>query len=52
VLPAFYERDEQGLPRRWLALMRASLRSVGPRFSASRMLAEYMDGPYGGAKPD
>ncbi|MFL5830679.1 MAG: alpha-glucan family phosphorylase [Solirubrobacteraceae bacterium] len=46
VLPPFYERDERGLPSGWLALMRASLRTLGPRFSASRMLAEYVDGPY------
>jgi starch phosphorylase len=46
VLPAFYERDEHDLPVRWLALMRASLRTLAPRFSASRMLAEYVEGPY------
>jgi starch phosphorylase len=46
VLPAFYERDEQGLPRAWMTMMRASLRSLAPRFSATRMLAEYLDGPY------
>jgi glycogen phosphorylase len=44
--PAFYTRDEGGLPQRWLALMRASLRTIGPRFCASRMVAEYVDGPY------
>jgi starch phosphorylase len=48
VLPAFYESDERGLPVRWLALMRASLRSLAPRFCATRMLAEYLDGPYRG----
>ena len=52
VLPAFYERDEHGFPSRWLALMRASLRSLGPRFCATRMLAEYIDGPYRGDEPD
>jgi starch phosphorylase len=46
VLPAFYERDERGLPPRWLARMRASLRTLGPRFCAARMLAEYARGPY------
>jgi starch phosphorylase len=46
VVPAFYARDERGLPARWLALMRASLQSIGPRFCASRMLAEYAEGPY------
>ena len=48
VLPAFYERDERGLPPRWLARMRASLRTLAPRFSATRMLQEYADGPYRG----
>ncbi len=48
VLPAFYERDQAGLPTRWVALMRNSLRTLGPVFCASRMLAEYVDGPYRG----
>jgi starch phosphorylase len=46
VVPAFYDRNEQGLPDAWLARMRASLKTNGPRFSASRMLAEYVAGPY------
>jgi glycogen phosphorylase len=48
VVPAFYDRDEHGLPARWLAMIRGSLRSNGPRFSAARMLAEYTEGPYRG----
>jgi starch phosphorylase len=46
VLPTFYERDERGLPTAWLAKMRASLRTLGPRFCATRMLAQYAAGPY------
>jgi starch phosphorylase len=46
VVPAFYDRDDAGLPERWLDVVRASLRTLGPRFCASRMLAEYLDGPY------
>jgi starch phosphorylase len=46
VLPTFYERDERGLPVGWLARMRASLRTLGPRFCATRMLCEYARGPY------
>jgi starch phosphorylase len=46
VVPAFYDRDDRGLPPAWLGRMRASLRSLGPRFCATRMLAEYVDGPY------
>jgi starch phosphorylase len=48
VLPAFYERDADGLPAAWLERIRASLRTLAPRFSASRMLREYVEGPYRG----
>jgi glycogen phosphorylase len=46
IVPAFYERDERGLPAAWLNRIRASLRSIGPRFCATRMLSEYVEGPY------
>jgi starch phosphorylase len=46
VVPAFYDRDQRGLPPAWLGRMRASLRSLGPRFCATRMLGEYVSGPY------
>jgi starch phosphorylase len=49
VLPAFYDRDENGVPVAWLARVRASLKTLGPRFSATRMLSEYLSGPYRGA---
>ncbi|MFL5862126.1 MAG: alpha-glucan family phosphorylase, partial [Solirubrobacteraceae bacterium] len=48
VLPTFYDRGEAGLPARWVEMMRASLRTLGPLFCASRMLAQYVDGPYRG----
>jgi glycogen phosphorylase len=41
VIPLFYDRDADGLPRRWLAMVRASLKTNGPRFSAARMVEEY-----------
>jgi starch phosphorylase len=46
VLPAFYERDGDALPHAWLTRMRASLRTLAPVFNASRMLSEYLKGPY------
>jgi starch phosphorylase len=46
VVPAFYARDEHGIPRAWLDRMRASLRTLAPAFSATRMLAGYADGAY------
>jgi starch phosphorylase len=46
VLSSFYDRDESGLPPRWIERMRASLKTIGPEFCASRMLAQYLSGPY------
>lgn len=42
VIPLFYDRDADGIPRGWLAMVRASLKSNGPQFSAARMVGEYV----------
>jgi starch phosphorylase len=41
VIPLFHDRDEDGVPRRWLAKVRASLRTNGPAFCAARMVSDY-----------
>ncbi len=41
VLPMFYERDDRGIPVRWVQWIRESLRVHGPAFSATRMFREY-----------
>lgn len=41
VVPTFSRRDADGLPVEWLRLIRSSLKSNGPRFSATRMVREY-----------
>jgi starch phosphorylase len=46
VVPAFYDRDADGIPQAWLQRIRASLRTLGPRFSAGRMLSEYVEQVY------
>ncbi|HSB25361.1 MAG TPA: alpha-glucan family phosphorylase [Burkholderiaceae bacterium] len=46
VVPMFHERDADGIPQRWVAMMRRSLITHGPRFSATRMLREYADRVY------
>jgi starch phosphorylase len=46
VVPMFHERDADGIPQRWVAMMRRSLVTHGPRFSARRMLREYADRIY------
>ena len=40
IVPEFYERDAEGLPRRWIARMRASMAALAPHFSSVRMLQE------------
>jgi starch phosphorylase len=42
VAPAFYIRDSADLPPRWLAMLRHTLRTLGPKVLASRMLREYV----------
>jgi starch phosphorylase len=46
VVPRFYDRDKQGMPRRWLALVRQAIVSVTPRFSARRMVKTYAEELY------
>ena len=46
MLPAYYERDEAGLPQRWIELMRESIAELGPRFGTARMVAEYVERLY------
>jgi len=46
VVPMFHERDASGVPQRWVAMMRRSLMTNGPRFSATRMVREYADRVY------
>ncbi len=46
VVPMFYERDAAGIPRRWVARMKRSIRTLAPVFCTARMLAEYRDDVY------
>ncbi|MGZ4179510.1 MAG: hypothetical protein ACXVUL_02320 [Solirubrobacteraceae bacterium] len=46
VVPAFYDRDAEGLPRAWLACIRASLRTLAPAFAAGRMVEDYVERIY------
>jgi starch phosphorylase len=46
VVPRFFDHDESGLPRRWIETMKASIESVLPRFSAHRMVRDYLEETY------
>lgn len=41
VIPMFFERDEKGLPRRWLQRIRGAMVTLVPQFTTERMVREY-----------
>ncbi|MFM7108572.1 MAG: alpha-glucan family phosphorylase [Planctomycetaceae bacterium] len=41
VIPLFYERDGDGLPRKWIRMMMNSIATLAWRFSAHRMVMDY-----------
>jgi glycogen phosphorylase len=46
VIPEFYVRDEQGIPRGWVARMRESMARLTPTFSANRAVRQYTEEHY------
>jgi starch phosphorylase len=43
VVPLFYDRGTNGIPRGWLACMKASIETLCPVFNTERMVQEYTD---------
>ncbi len=43
IVPMFYARGRDGLPREWIRRMKAAMRRVGSRFNSHRMLLEYAE---------
>jgi starch phosphorylase len=41
IIPLFYKRDAEGIPRGWVALMKRSIATLVPVFNSDRMVAEY-----------
>jgi starch phosphorylase len=46
IIPRFYDRDDEDLPRRWIAMMKKSIGMLAPQFSSDRMVAEYVERIY------
>ena len=42
VVPMFYDRDEDGVPREWVQMQKNAMRSLVWRFSSHRMVNEYV----------
>ncbi|MCK4858757.1 MAG: alpha-glucan family phosphorylase [candidate division Zixibacteria bacterium] len=43
IVPFYYERGADGIPRKWVAMMKQSMMQLGPKFNANRMVREYAD---------
>jgi starch phosphorylase len=46
VVPTFYDRDANKVPRRWLQMVKEAIRTTMPRFSARRMVKQYAEWIY------
>ena len=46
VVPAFYERGSDGVPARWVTLVRESMARLTPQFSSNRMVRDYTERHY------
>jgi len=46
VIPLFYQRDRDGLPRGWIKRMKRTIRTLGWRFNADRMVMDYTSKAY------
>jgi starch phosphorylase len=57
IVPLYYTRDASGVPRQWVERMKHAIRVAGERFSARRMVKEYVESCYapalrGNSTPD
>ncbi len=46
IAPLYYERDRLGVPHRWMKMVKESIKTVTPAFSACRMMKEYTQSMY------
>ena len=43
IVPLFYDRNSNGLPHKWIARMKAAMRTICPIFNTNRMVREYAE---------
>jgi starch phosphorylase len=46
IVPHFYERDEFGVPSKWIARVRESMTRLAPTFAGARMMRDYVQHAY------
>jgi len=42
IIPTFYERDEHGIPVKWVSFVKNTIAGIAPRFTMKRMLDDYL----------
>jgi glycogen phosphorylase len=46
IVPTFHDRDDAGVPRRWVAMMRDAIALLSPAYSTHRMVTDYVTMAY------
>jgi starch phosphorylase len=46
VIPEFYQRNERGIPEKWVSRIRTSVATLAPEYSSNRMLRDYVEKYY------
>ena len=41
VVPLYYNRDDNGIPRHWIAMMKRAIQTLAPKYNSDRMVEEY-----------
>ncbi len=41
VVPLFYHHDDDGIPRKWIAMMKSAIQTLAPQYNSDRMVEEY-----------
>jgi hypothetical protein len=42
VIPAFYDRNTEGIPTEWISIMKNSIATIAPHFTTTRMISDYV----------
>jgi len=46
IVPLYYDQDANGIPHRWVQVMKASIKTNAPLFNTDRMIADYVTQVY------
>ncbi len=46
IIPIYYDRDKNGISKRWMEIMKNSIMTTGGKYSTARMLVDYTDQLY------